>query len=168
MKQLIFVGGPMGVGKTTVCGELKKALSPSVYLDGDWCWDMNPFLVNEETKTMVMDHITYLLRSFLMHSSFQYVILSWVMHEQSIIDELLSRLSPLAFQAHCFSLVCSQQQLRARLQKDIDAGRRTPDVIHRSLSRLACYDSLQTLRLDVSQLTPSETCRLILSYLPKG
>ena len=46
----------MGVGKTTVSKELKNRLQKSVFLDGDWCWDMNPFVVNDETKAMVMDN----------------------------------------------------------------------------------------------------------------
>ncbi len=49
----------MGAGKTTVCNILKKKLKNSVFLDGDWCWDMEPFQVTEETKAMVMDNITY-------------------------------------------------------------------------------------------------------------
>ena len=37
MKRLILIGGSMGVGKTTVCNELKLQLKKSVFLDGDWC-----------------------------------------------------------------------------------------------------------------------------------
>lgn len=44
----------MGVGKTAVCQRLKEALPAAVFLDGDWCWDADPFQVNEETKDMVM------------------------------------------------------------------------------------------------------------------
>ncbi len=35
MKNLYIVGGPMGVGKTTVCQKLKSLLPNSVFLDGD-------------------------------------------------------------------------------------------------------------------------------------
>ena len=49
MKRLYLIGGPMGVGKTTVCQELKRLTAPSVFLDGDWCWDMEPFQVTAET-----------------------------------------------------------------------------------------------------------------------
>ena len=55
----------MGVGKTTVSQQLKKDLTNSVFLDGDWCWDANPFQVTEETKEMVVHNICYLLNSFL-------------------------------------------------------------------------------------------------------
>jgi broad-specificity NMP kinase len=40
----------MGVGKTTTCKELSKKLQNSVWLDGDWCWMIDPFVVNEENK----------------------------------------------------------------------------------------------------------------------
>lgn len=53
MKHLYIIGGTMGVGKTTVGQLLKKQLPNSVFLDGDWCWDADPFQVTEETKAMV-------------------------------------------------------------------------------------------------------------------
>lgn len=74
MKKLIMINGTMGVGKTSVSTELLKMLTPGVYLDGDWCWYMHPFEVTEETKKMVLDNITYLLRNFLSCSQYSYVI----------------------------------------------------------------------------------------------
>ena len=74
MKQLYLIGGTMGVGKTTVCQQLKSELSNSVFLDGDWCWDANPFQVTDETKAMVMDNICYLLNNFLRCSAYETVI----------------------------------------------------------------------------------------------
>ena len=47
MKKLILIGGAMGAGKTTVCQKLKPLLAPSAFLDGDWCWDMEPFRVTD-------------------------------------------------------------------------------------------------------------------------
>lgn len=64
VKRLIIINGTMGVGKTTVCRELLKALPQCAFLDGDWCWMMDPFIVNEETKKMVQDNIIHLLRSY--------------------------------------------------------------------------------------------------------
>ena len=61
MKTLYLIGGTMGAGKTTVCRILRDKLDRSVFLDGDWCWDMHPFQVTEETKKMVMENISFLL-----------------------------------------------------------------------------------------------------------
>ena len=52
MKKLYLIGGTMGVGKTTTCQILKRKLDKSVFIDGDWCWDMHPFVVNKETKNL--------------------------------------------------------------------------------------------------------------------
>ena len=52
MKRLYVIGGTMGVGKTTVCRRLARRLPNSAFLDGDWCWDMHPFQVTEETRRM--------------------------------------------------------------------------------------------------------------------
>ena len=60
MKKIYLIGGAMGVGKTTVAQILKTKLSNSVFLDGDWCWDSDPFQVTEETKIMVIDNISHL------------------------------------------------------------------------------------------------------------
>ena len=78
-KQLILVGGAMGVGKSAVCRELLRQLTPGVWLDGDWCWNMNPFVVSEENKRMVLSNITHLLRAYLDNSSYRYVLFCWVM-----------------------------------------------------------------------------------------
>ena len=53
MKTLYMVGGTMGIGKTTVCQQLKQDLPNSVFLDGDWCWDASPFQVTDETVVLL-------------------------------------------------------------------------------------------------------------------
>ena len=61
----------MGVGKTTVCQQLKQDLPNSVFLDGDWCWDANPFQVTDETKAMVTNNMCYLLNNFVKCSAWE-------------------------------------------------------------------------------------------------
>ena len=159
MKHLILIGGPMGIGKTTACKALAAMLPNNVFLDGDWCWNMRPFTVNEETKQMVMDNITFLLSSFLHCSAYENVIFCWVMHEQEIVDEILRRLPLESVCVHPISLVGSERALAARISYDIAQGLRTPDAIGRSLSYLSKYETLSTVKLDVSDLTPEQTAK---------
>ena len=156
MKNVFLIGGTMGAGKTTVCRILKKKLNRSVFLDGDWCWDMNPFQITDETKQMVMNNICFLLNSFIRCSAYENIIFCWVMHEQSIIDELVCRLDLTGCKAHAISLVCSGQSLRARLQRDIEAGIRERDIISRSEVRISMYDRLKTTKVDVSDIAPEQ------------
>lgn len=60
MLTLYMISGVMGVGKTTVSQSLKNKLPNCVFLDGDWCWDMHPFQVTQETKAMVIENICFL------------------------------------------------------------------------------------------------------------
>lgn len=160
-KQLIVVNGTMGVGKTAICQALKKMLTPSVFLDGDWCWDMEPFVVSDENKAMVMENIAFLLRNFLQNSSLQYVLFGWVIHQREILDELLDRLTGLSFDCRVFTLVCTPEALQARLQRDVEQGSRAADVIPRSLQRLPLYEQMKTEKIDVSQISAREAAEEI-------
>lgn len=167
MKHLYLIGGPMGVGKTTVSRALQQRLPNCAFLDGDWCWDMRPFYVTDETKAMVLDNICHLLSSFLRCSVYDNVVFCWVLHQQAILDELLSRLPLEGVEVHAISLVASPEALTARLKKDIDAGLRQPDVIHRSLRYLPLYEELDTHKLDTTALTAEEAAaRLSVGFRP--
>lgn len=161
MKNLYLVGGPMGVGKTTVCRAFQKMTDKSVFLDGDWCWDANPFTVTEETKAMVLDNICHLLGNFIKCSQYGNIIFSWVMHDGEIIDTILSRLDLSGCRVFSVSLICEKEELFRRLQRDVNAGVRTEDVISRSLERLPLYEKLRTEKLDTTHLTPGEAARAL-------
>lgn len=157
MKKLIIINGTMGVGKTTVSKEVHKSLDRSVWLDGDWCWMMNPWMFSEENIRMVMDNITYLLRNYLTNSTFDYVILSWVLHKEEIRDELLDRLSGLEFQVDTITLTCSETALRKRMEQD----QRTEEEIKRSVDRLQGYEHMQTTLIDTSIVTMNQVVEQI-------
>ena len=101
-KQLILVGGAMGVGKSAVCRELLRQLTPGVWLD-------------EENKRMVLSNITHLLRAYLNNSSYRYVLFCWVMDQPLLFEAVLGPLRDIPFTLHSFSLVCTEQALRERL-----------------------------------------------------
>ncbi|MCM3634961.1 AAA family ATPase [Paenibacillus camelliae] len=162
MKHIYLIGGTMGVGKTTTCQMLKNKLNNSVFLDGDWCWDMNPFQVTEETKEMVMQNICFLLNNFIKCSAFNHIVFCWVMHEQAIVDDIISRLDTDCCKVHPISLVCSRDALTKRLMKDVAAGHRTEDIILRSLARIPLYEKLNTTKVDVSSITAEQAADVII------
>ena len=167
--KLIFINGTMGVGKTATSRELQKLLPNCVFLDGDWCWDMSPFIVNDETKNMVVDNISYLLNNFISCSVYENVIFCWVMHEQGILDDVLSRLHKDDCILYKFSLVCSEQALISRITRDVERGIRTEDLISRSVSRLKNYYKMDTEKVDVSGISAQEAAEIIFKRIyPKG
>ena len=89
------------------------------------------------------------------------------MHEQSILDDLKSRLPLDGVTLHALTLTLSREQLIARLNGDIRRGIRTPDVLDRSLARLPLYQRMDTVKIDGGSLTPRETAELVLAMIQK-
>ncbi|MBU3127864.1 AAA family ATPase [Clostridium tagluense] len=168
MKKLIIINGTMGVGKSTVCNILLGTLKPSVYLDGDWCWNMNPFVVSEENKKMVINNITHLLKAYLDNSGYEYIIFCWVIHEEYIFRQLLESVKGCDFELYKISLVCSEIALKSRLEIDVQNGIRKADVIDRSLQRLDLYNNMDTIKIDVSDIDPKQTAIEIIKLIGKG
>lgn len=162
MKTVYIVGGTMGIGKTTVCQQIKELLDNSVFLDGDWCWDSHPFQVNEETKKMVMQNICFMLNQFIHCSVYENIIFCWVMHEQEIIDTIIDNIDKSDCSIKIISLVGSEENLRRKLMNDIAAGKRNIDVIERSVFRLTNYSKLNSIKICVNEKSPLEIAEEII------
>ena len=84
------------------------------------------------------------------------------MHEQDIIDYILSRLDTSQCKVHAVALICTGEALQKRLQRDVDMGIRKADVVLRSLERVRLYEALDTVSIDVSDIPPEQAAELIL------
>ena len=153
----------MGAGKTTVGQSIKQKLDNSVFLDGDWCWDAHPFQVTEETKQMVLENISFLLNQFLHCSAYENIIFCWVMHEQSIMDQILANIDRTDCSVKEISLMCSPDELRKRLEADISEGKRTKDVVNRSIQRLPLYDRVGSRKIFTDGRTVDDIADEIIS-----
>lgn len=165
MKKLIIINGTMGVGKTATSKALYKKLENSVWLDGDWCWMMNPFIVNDENKEMVLDNITHLLRNFLMNSSFEYVIFNWVIHLEEIFDMVLSKLDGLEFEVIKITLMCNEDSFRKRVSADITNNLREKEALDMGLERIPLYKNMNTIKIDTSDISVLETANKIIKII---
>lgn len=163
MKTLYFIGGTMGVGKTTVCQQLKRDLNHSVFLDGDWCWDASPFQVTCETKAMVVRNICYVLNNFIHCSAYENVIFCWVMHEQTIIDGILNELDTKKCMVKKISLTVDETNLKKRIKPDVERQIRTADDMDRSIARIPMYEALDTIKIDTRNKTVREIADEILA-----
>lgn len=161
MKTLYLIGGPMGVGKTTVSRQLLRMLPRCAFLDGDWCWTSNPFTVTEETRAMVLDNITHVLANFLRCTAYENVVFCWVMHQQQIIDDICARLPLRDVRVVSISLIATPAALTDRIRRDIAAGCRDEASVERSLSYLPLYGAVRSVKLDVSELSAGETAEKI-------
>jgi broad-specificity NMP kinase len=164
MKNLIVIGGPMGVGKSSACRELLDRTDKAVWLDGDWCWMMHPWQVNSETRAMVGRNIIDLLRSFLVCSAYETVIFDWVLHMDAVTQIILAGLQDLECRVVRVSLVCSPEELRARLIGD----GRPSSTVDEAVERLPLYQSLEAPCLDTSGLTVSQVADRLQAMVQTG
>lgn len=168
MKNLILINGTMGAGKTATSRQIQKLLPKCVFLDGDWCWDASPFIVTDETKNMVQNNIGYLLNNFLNCSAYENVIFCWVMHEESIIDEILSLVQHNDYHVFKFSIVCTEVALISRIKRDVENGIRSEDLIGRSIARLQNYSQMDTQKIDTTDIIPEQAAQLIYNAIYGG
>ncbi|MEE1448306.1 AAA family ATPase [Faecalitalea cylindroides] len=153
MKHVYLIGGPMGIGKSTICNQLNQDLDHSVFLDGDWCWNMDPFVVNQDTKNMVLDNITHCLNNFIHTPGIENIIFCWVMHKQDIINQIIQKLDTEGVDIHLISLICEKEELIKRMLID----RRDNQTIRKSLQYLELYKDLDTQKIDVTTLDVQKT-----------
>lgn len=149
-KKLIIINGVMGVGKTTVSKNLYKKLENSFWLDGDNCWNMNPFIVNDENKYMVLNNIGFMLNSFLSNSTSKYVVFNWVIQSDDIMNEVLSRVNTEDVGVYKITLMCTKEELIRRIENDVNLGLRDKQNVERSLERYDMYKAMDTIKLDTT------------------
>lgn len=157
MKRLIFIGGPMGIGKTTIGRALvENELANAVFLDGAWCWDLSPFIVNDENKQMVVRNIQFLLNSFIENSKIENIVFVWVMHQQAIIYRITAGLID-DYHFVSISLVATPEALRKRFNKDVTKGIRENQAVSGAVARLPLYAAVNSQKIDVTNQTVFQT-----------
>ncbi len=164
-KKLVFIDGPMGIGKTTIGQRLvEQKLTNAAFLDGDWCWYMHPWVFNDENKQMVLKNIQYLLNSYLQNSTIKTIVFVWVMHQQRIVDDILTGLNG-HYKFYNFSLVASDAELTNRFLKDVQAGSRQSADLAGTLERLPLYQQVDSIKIDVTGKTAAETTQQLHSLI---
>ena len=165
MKDLIFINGAAGTGKSTTCKILLKMLPKSVYLDGDWCFYTDPWKATDETVTMAMKNMAYLLDSFLSCSVYENIVFGWVLHKEGMTENILSMLKNTEYKLHKFSLLVSESNLLQRLQKDMDSGARENKTWEHSLMTRPWYEKMDTIKIDTDHMTAEQAADRIYSII---
>ncbi|MBS6043517.1 MAG: AAA family ATPase [Clostridium baratii] len=166
-KKLIIINGVMGVGKTTISRSLYKKLENCFWLDGDNVWMMNPFVVDEENKNMVINNITYIINNFLDNSNSKYVVFNWVIHTDEIMNDILNKINLIDVDVYKITLICNKEELIKRINKDIELGIRDEDNIRRSLDKYDMYNKMNTIKIDTSNKSIDDIVRDIKVIIEK-
>ena len=122
MKKLILLSGSPCVGKTTVGRYLFEQYDNSAYLDGDWCWCVNPFSVKDKRLRNGDKSMSFILSNYL-NSEFDYVFFtSVVLTDSEIRENILKDIIAENYEILGFTLTCSEETLVKRHDERGDEG----------------------------------------------
>ena len=122
MKKLILISGSPCVGKSAVGQYLFRQYNNSAYLDGDWCWCVNPFSVKDKRLRNGDKSMSYVLSNYL-NSEFEYVFFtSVVLTDPGIREAILKDITATDYGIIGFTLTCSEETLVKRHDKRGDRG----------------------------------------------
>lgn len=164
LKKLIVINGAMGVGKTSICKELNKKLLNSAWLDGDWCMMMNPMNFTEINQKMFLDNIYHLLNNYLSNPSFEYVLFSWVIPREEMMNYLIKKLSDNCFELVRLTLLCEDNKLKERMLQ----AKRDEVSINKSMLYQEAFRSINTIKIDTTELSAVETVNEVLRKIYEG
>ena len=159
-KKLIILSGSSWVGKTTVGKYIFEHYENSAYCDGDWCWCVNPFSVEDPRlrngdKTMSFALSTYL------NSDFEYVIFSTVVATDfEIRENILKDIEADDYEVLGFTLTCTKETLQKRHDKREGKGKGEVNLYFLNLPPYPTDTVIYTDDKSVAQIA-QEICSII-------
>ena len=122
MQKLILLSGSPCVGKTAVAEYLFEQYTNSAYLDGDWCWCVNPFSVKDKRLRNGDKSMSFILSNYL-NSGFDYVFFpSVVLTDPKIRENILKDITATGYEVISFTLTCTEETLVQRHNLRGDEG----------------------------------------------
>lgn len=161
MKKFIIINGAMGVGKTSICKELNKRLANSAWLDGDWCMMMNPMNFTETNQKMFLDNIYHLLNNYLSNPSFEYILFSWVIPKEEMMNYMIKKLSDNCFELVRLTLLCADNKLKERMLQ----AERDEATINKSMLYQEAFRNINTIKVDTTELSVAGTVDNVLKII---
>lgn len=161
MKNLLFLCGPNGIGKTTISKEIVVSLPGSAYVDSDPCRYMNPFVLNDETIPTIAKNITDLIMNFMNCPTVQNVVFSYGFHgrRKEIFDIVMKNMAQINHNFIPFLLWCSIDENIKRMNMDNRSAERIQVSLMKSRS---AYDDVIYPKIDITDLSVPEASRHIM------
>lgn len=129
-QKLIILSGSPCVGKSTAGDILFRSYENSAYLDGDWCWCVNPFDL-DDPRLREGDRAMSAVLSNYLRLDFEYVVFcSVVAMYENIREGILRDIAGEGYRVIGFTLTCSEETLRERHSKRGDKNECSMEWLH--------------------------------------
>lgn len=155
MARLILLGGPTGVGKTTVLRKLQDCAPGIAVLDADDVWRVSADIGIPENRDIAIGNVVAVMRGYF-NAGCETGILSWVFARSQLYQTVLDGLGDLVDTTEMIYLISTPEALKSRLLE-----RREPQKLAYSLTRLELIQALPFPKLDTTDLKPDEVARHI-------
>ena len=161
-KKFVMVTGPAGIGKTTVCKELFKRINGCAWLEGDWCWMINPYPgKTPEQKRYVEKTFGYILNGYFNDANTKIVLFSWLMHSEFMFDLITEQIADKGYELIKIALVCSDRNIHIeRMRKD---GRREEQI--EETDNMERFHQLNASIIDVVNLSVNDITERIIELI---
>ncbi len=161
MKNILFLCGPNGIGKTTVSKEIVKQLPNSAYVDSDPCRIMNPFILNDDTIPTIAKNISDLLTNYLKCPIVNTVVFSYGFHgrRRDVFQRVISEISKTEHNFIPLLLWCSEEENINRMNLDSRSANRIQIALNES--RIA-FNDVTYPKLDITNMSVSEAAKAII------
>ncbi len=162
MKDLLFLCGPNGIGKTTICRSILSRLPGSAYVDSDGCRMMNPFVLDETTIPMIAKNMSGLIGNYLACDAVQTVIFSYGFHgrRKEVFDRVMSALPMRELRFAPFALICGEEETLRRMKADGRDVDRMESAL--KIPRNAFLD-IEYPQIDITDLSADEAATRIIN-----
>lgn len=172
MSNLIMIGGTMGIGKTTVSKLLYGSIDNCAYLEGDWVFNMSPFVINDNTRNMLHNNIKTVISNYFI-AGYQNVILSWVLHEQSTIDRIIKDVTEQVnedINVYSITLFSGKDTLKYRLKNRMERGSFQLETSFKeyyeiALDRMERSMRVNSIKIDTDKINPVQVKNEIMNLV---
>jgi len=151
MSKLVLLGGPPGIGKSTVIQD--PQLDKMSCLDADQIW--NPQNTGEQAKAIA----TVSLAVSKKLAQEDTVVLAWVFAKPELFQPFIEKFSPY-YKVQQLYLVCDPDALEKRLSK-----RNDPDLVPYALEKLSLIQELPYDKIDTTNMEPTEVAKVLRSVM---
>lgn len=161
MKNLLFLCGPNGIGKTTISKEIVKILPNSAYVDSDWCRIMNPFVLNDDTIPVISNNIGNMILSYFNCPIVETVIFSYGFHgrRKEVFKNVVCKISEFPHNFIPYLLWCGEEENIKRMKID----GRSAEQIERTVSQSRkAFDGVTYEKIDITEMSVNRAANSII------
>ena len=167
MSKLILLGGPPGVGKTTVLKLLQKQLERAAVMDADDVWRVSEDLNTVENRNNAISNVVSVMRGYF-QAGCDLAILSWVFARPELYEPVMRGLDDVVDSVTQIYLISTRDVLEARFRdRHLQSGDTSPvqSALDYSMSRLDLIEALPFPKIDTSEISPSVTAERVISLI---